>query len=117
MVQDVSIGAGITHIPLHPLRTVGNWNLQFTTGRLLACSPNMLTVVLICIVFSEHHSSFARLCCGQGYVHGKASHMEQFNGSGISMQFATDGAWLDKEPVTVGVFTIVLRSSPITTWR
>lgn len=46
--------------------------------------------------------------------------MEQFNGSRISMRslgFATDGAWLNKEPVTVGVFTIVLRSSPIITWR
>lgn len=36
---------------LSPRHTVGNWNLQFTTGRLLTCSPNMLTVVLICIVF------------------------------------------------------------------
>lgn len=46
--------------------------------------------------------------------------MEWFNGSRISVQSpgaATDGAWLDKEPVIVGVFTIVLCSSPITTWR
>lgn len=34
-----------------PHHTEGNWNLQFTTGRLLTCSPSLLTVVLICTVF------------------------------------------------------------------
>lgn len=53
------------------------------------------------------------------YVRGMY-HMEWFNASGISVQvlwFATDGAWLAKEPVTMGVSTIVLCRSPITTWR
>lgn len=46
--------------------------------------------------------------------------MEWFNDSRVavrSLGVSTDGAWLDKEPVTVGVFTIVLRSSSITTWK
>lgn len=81
----------------------------------------MLTVVLIYkFFFLNITAPLLEFVVGETMYIGKAFHMEQFHSSGIStwlLQFATDGAWLDKEPVTVSVFTIVLRSFPIITWR